>query len=199
METLDPVISTYNRVDLVKLARENPAQYAELDAAYKARMSALNAVRLEQQTVQAQAMRQHFAREEAALIEKLPEWSAPEVGSKALDDLRQGVVSRYGFKPEEVRLIADHRYVLMARDAAAYHTLKAEHDALKAQVDGEKAKAAAAIAAKKVAPATRVQRPNPAREGTEQVRSERDKALINRASKARSLSDKAAILAQLAD
>ena len=62
-----------------------------------------------------------------------------------MTSLRQAAVERYGFQPEEVQIIRDHRIALMMRDAQAYHAL------LAAQAK-DKAKA---VAARKEADAKR--------------------------------------------
>jgi hypothetical protein len=200
IETVDPVIATYRRLmqtgELAKLGRENPAQYAELDAAYKGRMQTLDQVNSERSRVQAQMLQEHFAREEKALVDKLPEWSAPEVGSKAMTELREGAVKLYGYKPEEIRTVHDHRLVLMARDAVAYHKLKAEVDAEKSKASEDAAKAAAALAAKRTPTTGKTVTPNAASENVVKAESERNKAFLKQARKTTSLEDKAALIAQ---
>lgn len=199
IETVDPVIATYQRLqksgELVKLAKENPSQYAELDAAYKSRTETLQALRREQETVQRQAQTDHFMREEQALVTAIPEWKAQEVGQKAISDLREHAVKAYGFKPQEVSVITDHRFVLMARDAAAYHALKAEVEAEKAKTAAATQAAQAAIAAKKVVTTGKTVLPNPSAEQHAQ-QTDRNKALINKAKGTRSLADKAALIAE---
>ena len=201
-ETADPVIAGYNKLlredKLVALAREKPAEYAELDAAYRARMNALQQVNAERQNVQNRLLAEHFAREEQALREKLPEWADTTVGKKAIDDLRSFAQKTYAFKPEEVQTIADHRYVLMARDAARYHELKAEVDAIEKKAAEEAAQAKAALAAKKVAPKPqRVVVPTASGDVVGKTQAERDKALIAKARGVKSISDKAEILSRL--
>lgn len=200
MELLDPVISEYNRLsksgDLIKLAKDNPSEYAAFDAHYRTRMGQLQLMRDEQIKAQTQALTDHFTREEKALVERIPEWADQEVGQKGISDLRSHVTKSYGFKPEEVRTIADHRYVLMARDAMAYHQLKAkvEADEAKRAQDAEAAKKA--IAEKKVAPKTTpVVKPNPAAE-KETAASERNKALLSKAKGVKSIAEKAALIAE---
>ena len=196
VEGFDPVIAAYQRTDLAKLARENPAGYAELDAAYKQRVGVINAMRQEQASVQQRAMGEHFAREERALLQKVPEWSDVNVAQPALEGLRQFAVADYGFTPEEVKVIGDHRYVLMARDARDAKALRAENAQLKEEIAKRDKGAAAALAAKRVgAPASPTLRPNPAGETGDKNQSERNKAVIKQAHRTRSLAEKAELIA----
>jgi hypothetical protein len=65
-------------------------------------------------------IRQHFERENAALLEKIPEWkSDPARAKKEFDALKGEMIARYGFSPQDLAVIPDHRHVLIARDAVA--------------------------------------------------------------------------------
>lgn len=202
VETTDPVIAGYNKLrqegKLVSLAKENPAQYAELDAAYRTRMDAIQAMNAERQKVQQEWWVNHMQREEKALLEKFPDWSEGQKGKQAIDELKGFAAKTYGFKPEEIQTIADHRYVLMANDAAAYHKLKAEVDAEKAKQAAEAQKAKAAIQAKKVTPQGKTVVPSASADIVGKTASERDKALIKQAKNPKlSTMEKAEILANL--
>lgn len=198
MEALDPVIATWNRIDREKLAREQPAQYTELHAAYTARTERLTAIRAEQSRVQTEAYQASVQREEKALLAKVPDWANPEVGHRALNEIRQGAVSTYGFTPEQVRVFADHRHALILRDALDAPKLRAKVAELEAKVAEGPKVVKQAIADKKVTPApAKVLKPGSSSESTEKVAADRDKAIINRAKKARNLHDKASILADL--
>lgn len=189
---LDPVIARYHSVDLPKLARENPAEYAALEADYRQHSQYLRGIITEQQRAQNEALAGHMAAQETALREKLPEWADPAVGTKAINDLRQFAVKNYGYTPQELTTIADHRLVLMARDAARYHELLAQTQA-KEQAD---AAARATLASKRVVTAPKVVRPNASNEG-ERVQGDRNKAVLKQVRGTRSMSDKAALIAEI--
>lgn len=198
MENSDPIIAMYRSTDLQKLARENPAGYTELDAAYKVRVEAIDKTRAEQARLQSAANATIAEREERALLEKVPEWSAPDVGMPAMTALRQNLVTSYAFKPEEIAKIADHRLVLVARDALDAPKLRARVAELEAEKETREKAAKQAIQDKKVpvTGASRTLKPGAASD-TDKSASDRNKALIKRASKTNSLSEKADLIAQL--
>lgn len=197
MEANDPVIAAYRNTDLQKLARDNPAQYTELHAAYTQRTRQLDAVRTEQQRVQGESMRAWLQREQTALLAAVPEWSDATKRQADLTELRNTMATSYGYKPEEIEAVADHRHVRVLRDAMEAPKLRAELAALKAKEAEREKVVTQAIAAKKVAPAAvRTLRPGPASDNS-RSQADRSKALINRAGKARTLAEKAEILAQL--
>lgn len=198
METLDPVIAEYRSTDLLKLAKENPAKAIELETAFRQRAGVIDAAVKERINVQNSMLQSHMAREEQALLTKIPEWADANLGKKSMDDLRQFAQTTYGFTPDEVRTVADHRYVLMARDAAQAPQLRAEVAALKAQIEKSAQATKQALVEKKVTQAPqRVVKPNPSTESAANVKSDRDKAIINKARGVKSLTEKAAILANL--
>lgn len=197
MEANDPVIAAYRNTDLQRLARDNPAQYTELHAAYTQRTRQLDAVRTEQQRVQGESMRAWLQREQTALIAAVPEWSDATKRQADLTELRNTMATSYGYKPEEIEAVADHRHVRVLRDAMEAPKLRAELAALKAKEAEREKVVKQAISEKKVAPAAvRTLKPGPASDNS-RSQADRSKALINRAGKARTLAEKAEILAQL--
>lgn len=199
MEANDPVISAYRNTDLVKLSQENPAQYTQLHASYNQRVSQLQGIRAEQQRVHQEATRTWLQREQTALIAAVPEWSDATKRQADLAEMRNAMASSYGYKPEEIEAVADHRHVRVLRDAMEVSKLRTEIAALKAEKAEKDKISQAAIAAKRVAtPApVRTLRPGAASDNTDKVESDRSKAIVKQAKGARSLHDKAEILSRL--
>lgn len=79
---------------------------------------------LQQQFAATQAQRAQIRhREESELLATaVPEWRNPSVRARELKDLGHSLVAR-GFTVDEVSNTADHRIVLLARDAARYRQL----------------------------------------------------------------------------
>lgn len=198
LEAADPIVAAYRNTDLQRLARENPAQYTELDAAYKVRVRQIEAVRAEQVRVQQEAARNWIAREQTALIAAVPEWSDATKRQTDLAELRNVMASSYGYKPEEIEAVSDHRHVRVIKDAMEVQKLRTEVAALRAaQAEREKV-VKQAITEKKVAPATQTRTLKPgAAADASRSQADRSKALINRARGARTLEEKAALIAQL--
>ena len=71
---------------------------------------------------QAQA---RLKRESDALLKALPILKDPVKGPEAWSTLVRGAVEHYGYTPEEVNSLSDHRYALTLRDALAYRRIKA--------------------------------------------------------------------------
>jgi hypothetical protein len=179
-QTLDPILAEGQKTDWVALARENPAEYVQKWATYQQRAAQVQAAVQQREQLMMQQRHEHFVREEAALIAKVPEWADPQKGNAGIQEIREGAISLYGYKPEEVQLIGDHRHALILRDALAYHKLLA---AQKTAIE------------KKVVQVPRVQKPQAA---NETGRSEQVTARLKRARMSDSVEDRAnAILAAL--
>lgn len=112
-----------------ELKKSNPnayiAQYDQYEQEAQAIANAKNALgqtfsQFQQQVVEYRKTRQ---KQEAAVLKDL----VPEVRDAETRKVFFGEVlssaKRYGFTEEEVANVADHRYFLMARDAAKYHAL----------------------------------------------------------------------------
>lgn len=180
-QTFDPILAEGQKTDWVKLAAENPAEAQVKWFQYQQRLGMVQQAMQQREVLAAQERQQIFAREEAALLEKIPEWRDPDKGRKAMQEIREGAVRRYGFKPEEVQTIPDHRYALILKDALAYHQLLAAQKAAET---------------KKVAPVPRVQRPQAA--NGDGQRSERVVAKLKQAKWSDSVDDRVnAVLAAL--
>lgn len=113
-------------VDWSKLAAENPAEYVRLMNRAREVNSALERVRYEQDKVQHQQAKereerlaQAVAESRTKLQEAIPNWS---------DQTYQALLKRgtetYGFKPEEVGEVWDHRVMQVLHDAHQYRLLK---------------------------------------------------------------------------
>lgn len=68
----------------------------------------------------AQAQQQHLAQEQARLLRARPEWRDVTVANRERDQIASTLTSHYGFRPEELNGITDHRAILVALDAARY-------------------------------------------------------------------------------
>lgn len=112
-----------------ELKTSNPnayiAQYDQYEQEAQAIANAKNALgqtfsQFQQQVVEYRKTRQ---KQEAAVLKDLvPEVREAKTRKAFFDDVLSSA-KRYGFTEEEVANVADHRYFLMARDAAKYHAL----------------------------------------------------------------------------
>lgn len=113
-------------VDWNKLASENPAEYVRLSNRAREVNAALERVRFEQEKVQHQQAREReerlaqvVAESRTRLQEAIPNWS--DQTYQAL--LKRGMET-YGFKPEEVGEVWDHRVMQVLHDAHQFRLLK---------------------------------------------------------------------------
>lgn len=158
IENLDPIIAAGDRTDWVKLAQEDPAGYVVRQQQYQQRkVEVANAIQ-QRNAIEAQMMQEHLANEGRKLVEAVSDWHDPdenkaiEKARAGIDAIRKGAVEKYGFRPEEVAIIRDHRIARMAKDAIAYHELKAASD----KAEAERATAAKAAEKKLKAPSPRL-------------------------------------------
>jgi len=140
-----------------QLSAENPAEYVRLRAARDALSEKVGRVRAEIQRVadeqtqaQQKRMQEHLADQKAKLVEKVPEFADAEKAKTLTADLN-AYLADVGFSPEEVGQAADHRIIMVARDAMLWR----------------KAEAARKVAETKIAtpPVPHVQRPGAAQAG----------------------------------
>lgn len=120
----------YTEQELADLRYTDPAEWAarsrENDNWRVQRQQQIRLIEQEQERVrseQAEEARTAFIEtvqaENARLLEALPEWRDDAKREAELAELRQHL-GKMGFGPEELSMVADHRLVLLARDAMLY-------------------------------------------------------------------------------
>ena len=140
-KTLDGAIQAYNLVQRLvpQIQEPDPAIYLNPNSpqydpeGYAARIEGIKKVKailaeaegglktaLESRRGQAdEEMKLNADRHWVALQNADPSWKKGDAG-KRLSDMRTQVGSLYGFSPQELQTIIDHRFVLMAQDALAF-------------------------------------------------------------------------------
>lgn len=169
----DPVLVEGQKTDWLKLAQEEPAEFVARRAAYDDRLAKYREAQAFREEAQQQAFQQQWQQTEAEMARDFAEWKTPEGRAAA----KAGIVSvlrEQGFSDAEIGSLADPRAIKLAHLAA---TAKATATARQ-------------TAETKRAPAspTRVLRPGTGNTGAQ---SSDAKALLNRASSARRIDDKA--------
>jgi hypothetical protein len=169
----------------VQLRQSDPARFVDLkdDFEYREREAAraFNAHQelVKSQAAERQAKSEAWAKEQYDLVaQKTPEFTDEKTGA-AMRTKAEKYLQGYGFTPEEITALRDHRYFQILRDA------------LKGREAGDKT----AIAQAKVANAKPVARPG-ASKGPEGVSYQKRTALVSKLSQASSDAEQAAILAQ---
>ena len=137
--------------DLQRLYEEDPTQAAKLDYELRQRQVQLNDMKAKAREAQAKQYSDFLETQLELAASKIPEYSDP---SKADQFKLRG----YGFNDDEIGSLADHRFLMVAKDAMSYQSLKDKRP----------------IVQKKVANAPKVVKPGVAKSSTssgrEQIR-----------------------------
>jgi hypothetical protein len=129
--------------DLARLARENPAAFAERVATLQQRAQQIAAVQQERQRIADENGRNYLLREFEQLGSKLPEFRDAAQRQQMLTELGD-FLGDSGYSQEEIGGVVDHRAYLIALDAMKYRKLM---------------KAQKGAAAKRVVAPSKTQRP----------------------------------------
>lgn len=131
-------------VDWQDLRDNDPAEYAakkaeiaerrkEIDEMKRQGLDALEAHRNQTSAMTEEEMREALAAEQAALLEKLPEWRDSEKAKAEKAEIVNDLIDR-GFSREDVFGASDHRLILLARDALNWRKSQSSNDAARKKV-----------------------------------------------------------------
>ena len=170
------------------LATQDPSRYVQLRAARDSLAERFGRVQAEMQRVSQEAAEaqkkrfgDHLAEQKAKLVEKIPEFGDQAKAMALSKEITDTLTGTYGFSPDEIGQAADHRLLVLARDAMLYRKAEA---------------ARAAAMAKKANPPPRVQQPNAAPERSDsRTKAFRDQ--LTRQARTGSVHDTAALFMHL--
>jgi hypothetical protein len=110
-----------SEADYLRLKVEDPARASEYEAfVHMIRNANQQKTQVEQERINA-----HLHNEFQQLTSKYPEFQDQEKAASILGNVRKACVDWYGFSPQEVEIIADHRHVPIIRDAIAWRQYQA--------------------------------------------------------------------------
>ena len=115
-----------------QLKAQDPSKYAETRIAWQERREQLEQLRAEQTRVRdeqhgaMEAERQRVLMAEAEKLDAaIPDWAAdPDVKRDGQQKIVQFAQATYGFTPDDLGSIVDHRVILLLRDAMAYNEMR---------------------------------------------------------------------------
>lgn len=165
-----------SEADYLRLKATDPARASEFEAF----QMTLRMADQQQAQLRTAQMNEHLNNEWKALVEKIPNQDAGKA-KEYVDAARKTAVDYYGFSPDEVKVVADHRHVLVLQDALAWRQYQANLKAAQSK--------------KTVATPTKVLRPA-GNNGSANLADDQKAALRNKARKASNDRERAAILAQ---
>ena len=126
---------------------EDPMAWVEFSAAkeqYEAKVQRLNEVaRQRQQYAEQQKQQQNaelpkiVAQEREKLLARYPSLKDAKVAEKTKAEMASVIAEKYGFAPDEIANVADHRAVAMMLDLLDYQRIKAAAPAAKAKLESK--------------------------------------------------------------
>lgn len=131
-QQLESQLKTEDLSELQALRQTDPAEWGARMQERQARERAIQQARNEYESAMAQAREQHAVKEASALLEKTG-WDQGKA-SQELSTLQGEICSLYGFAPEELASVVDHRFILLARDATQHRKAARQSDALKSKL-----------------------------------------------------------------
>ena len=157
--------------DLQKLWEEDPTAAARLDYQMRQRNRQLDDVRTKAREAQTKQYDEFLNTQRELAAQKIPEYNDPNKADQFKINMRNSL-RNYGFNDQEIGSLADHRFLMVAKDAMNYQNLKDKKP----------------IVSKKVANAPKVVKAGVAKSSTSSGR-ENIRNKINRLSKTGHLKD----------
>ena len=109
--------------DLQKLWEEDPTAAARLDYQMRQRNRQLDDVRNKAREAQTKQYEDFLSTQRELAAQKIPEYSDPNKADQFKINMRNSLRS-YGFNDQEIGQLADHRFLMVAKDAMSYKSLK---------------------------------------------------------------------------
>ena len=109
--------------DLQRLYDEDPTQAAKLDYELRQRQVQLDDMRTKAKQAQAKQYSEFLEAQRELAATKIPEYSDPNKADQFKLSMRNSLRG-YGFSDEEIGSLADHRFLMVAKDAMSYQSLK---------------------------------------------------------------------------
>ena len=109
--------------DLQKLWEEDPTAAARLDYQMRQRNRQLDDVRSKAREAQTRQYEDFLNTQRELASQKIPEYSDPNKADQFKINMRNSLRG-YGFNDDEIGTLADHRFLMVAKDAMGYKNLK---------------------------------------------------------------------------
>ena len=109
--------------DIQKLWEEDPTTAARLDYQMREKNRQLDDVRTKAREAQTKQYEDFLSTQRELAAQKIPEYSDPNKADQFKINMRNSLRS-YGFNDQEIGQLADHRFLMVAKDAMGYKNLK---------------------------------------------------------------------------
>ena len=109
--------------DIQKLWEEDPTTAARLDYQMREKNRQLDDVRTKAREAQTKQYEDFLSTQRELAAQKIPEYSDPNKADQFKINMRNSLRG-YGFNDQEIGQLADHRFLMVAKDAMSYKSLK---------------------------------------------------------------------------
>ncbi len=109
--------------DLQKLWEEDPTSAAKLDYQLREQNRQIEGMKEKARTEYSKQYEDYLATQRELAATKIPEYSDPNKADTFKYNLRTSL-RNYGFNDQEIGNLADHRFLMVAKDAMSYQNLK---------------------------------------------------------------------------
>ena len=109
--------------DLQRMYEEDPTAAAKLDFQLRKQSDQINEMKTKAQMAQQKQYSDYLDAQRELAAQKIPEFSDPSKADSFKMGLRKSL-RNYGFNDDEIGTLADHRFLMVAKDAMSYQNLK---------------------------------------------------------------------------
>ena len=119
--------------DLQRMYEEDPTAAAKLDFQLRKQSDQINEMKTKAQMAQQQQYSHYLDAQRELAAQKIPEYSDPGKADKFKIGMRN-TLRTYGFNDQEIGTLADHRFLMVAKDAMNYQSLKDKKNVVQKKV-----------------------------------------------------------------
>jgi len=133
LKELDDLINSANtyisqqsgNVDLPKLYEEDPAQAARVDYQMRQQQEHLSNLKKQSERIRLEQYNSYLDEQRKLAATKIPEYADPNKAPVFKSQLKN-TLADYGFTDAEIGMLADHRFLMVAKDAMEYRNFKGQ-------------------------------------------------------------------------
>ena len=118
-------IGQSSKEDLQKMYEEDPTQAAKIDFQQRQQRESFNKLKQQAEVVKLQQYNQYLDEQKRLAATKIPEYSDPVKGVTFKNQMKN-TLSQYEFNDQEIGSLADHRFLMVLKDAMEYKNLKSK-------------------------------------------------------------------------
>lgn len=111
--------------DLQKLYEDDPTQAAKIDFQQRQQRENFNRLKQQAENVKLQQYNTYIEEQKRLAATRIPEYSDPVKGTTFKNQMK-ATLSDYGFSDQEIGSLADHRFLMVIKDAMEFKNLKSK-------------------------------------------------------------------------